>query len=83
MAECNFCTLKRMKKEAKAVGYKVVKVWRTEQVLGAADTCRGVDIFIVPGTIKNAFVGNHCNIKRFRDKYWRVWFPELGGKCEC
>ena len=68
---CNYCEVKRLKKEAKSTGLVVTK---RAQNFGLG----GHDYFVHPKHIK---IDPKNSLHR--EKYFRLWAMETGKYCEC
>lgn len=67
---CNFCELKALRKEAKAIGGRVV--------VAKNNAIGGVNIYLVPK-------GERPDVRTPADggKHWRFWFQSLSEECTC
>jgi hypothetical protein len=79
LTTCNYCTLKRIKKDAKVEGKKVV--------LRASNFMGGTDVFVVPKGEKLPAYKNPSdklpNGDEVYKKYHKAWLMEIPTSCCC
>ena len=82
MSQCNYCSLKQIRTDAKKKKMKVVLI--PSSFMG------GTDVFVVPSHIKEAEIRTwtDCSDKfpngdKNRQKYCVSWMMKIGNHCEC
>lgn len=71
MSQCNYCSNKKLQKEARKAGLTVTHI-------KAKGPLKGINAYIHP---KNIDIAELSRVRRA--KYFREWYMELGKSCEC
>ena len=74
LTQCNYCSMKDIKREAKGKGHRVVTREGTGQ-LG------GINVYILPPGVEMAKVIKDDD--EFSKKYFVAWFMKLSESCVC
>ena len=75
MSECNFCKLRRYKREARKRGRKITVLPDADWGMGGVNVYEHIKII----DIKKISGGEGGRRKR----YWISWFAELPDTCQC
>lgn len=76
MSICNFCSLNRIKKDAKLKGLIVEK---TRATFGLG----GFDIWVTPKDIKKSYLKSLREGDKDFTKYYKAWMKEIPSTCYC
>jgi hypothetical protein len=77
LTECNFCTLRGMKRRAKAQGKRVITL---PGRLTDAGLPRGIDVYTVPPGVSKHDLKTRADL---RERYGGSWFMALTDSCCC
>jgi hypothetical protein len=76
LTQCNHCSLRILKAEAKREKKKVtIMLGRT---FGHGNHMRGLDVYVHPRSVNVRQLS-----ARDREKYWNRWFWEISDHCVC
>ena len=75
LTQCNFCSLKSIRKRAKQLGQKVTVLHDAKWGMG------GVNVYVHPPSLQIKDLP--CGEDGERKKYRVAWFMEVGDSCSC
>lgn len=79
LTQCNYCSLQRIKAQAKHDKKIVTMMPGPRLAPKAAGGIRGIDVYVHPRSVNVREIKS----REARDDYWVSWFWELTDHCVC